>query len=303
MDVGEDFLAVEMIRNIFPVERHWSVFSQKLRRLIVRIVRRRQAEVAPMCRATRQIPYSQDYRDDEKGATSNHTCDERGVDLLDGTFIARQVGLVETFSGVAGQENARIAKDTADQVVHLRLREHTLAALGGLRGRERGWAFDDLSEKVVEVDGAILTAKEAVRDAAALNILALVVGRVLIRLVFQIPFACIQLAIERFQLIHPELKVASMVISFAGEGDLRLPVTKHVQNCLVRYVAHLEIPGYGDALFVASSIFPLGHHGIARAVCLADITVDATPALLAVTRLALSYRSVFAISQRTTRRL
>jgi hypothetical protein len=69
-----------------------------------------------------------------------------------------------------------------------------------------------------------------------------------------------------------------------------------VEDLAVRDVAHLVVLSDELALLVAHTILPVGHHGVAGGVCLADIGVDARPAIFALALLvAASWCPVLAI--------
>lgn len=134
------------------------MLSQKFGRFIIGVIRERQTEIASASSPTGQIPDEQDYGDDEERTTSNHACNQRSVDLLDRPLVAWFVCLVQTLSGIAGQEDAGVTKDIANQVVHFGLREHTLGAFGSRFGGESGGSFDDLIKEDTEIDRSILAA-------------------------------------------------------------------------------------------------------------------------------------------------
>src|SRR5690606_37890601 len=111
--------------------------------------------------------------DQEQRAGGNGAGDERRVDLGHLGSEAGHFGVVQALAGVAGQENARVAKDVADEVVHLGLPERTLLFLSGLlRALELGGTADHLDEEVADVNGAVFATEHAVGDTLATDLLA-----------------------------------------------------------------------------------------------------------------------------------
>lgn len=98
------------------------------------------------------------------------------------------------------------------------------------------------------------------------------------------------------------LKVASGVLCITRKGDLRLLLFQLIQDLPIGDIAHLMILFHHDALLVACSILVFWHQGIASAVGLTDVAVQAAPALLAVAVIALSHGSVFSLSERPAQR-
>jgi hypothetical protein len=70
----------------------------------------------------------------------------------------------------------------------LRLGEDTFAPFCVGNGLKSGWAFDNLVEKVTEVDGSVLAAEEPARDTLALDILTFVAGGVGLKPGLHAPF-------------------------------------------------------------------------------------------------------------------
>jgi hypothetical protein len=157
-----------------------------------------------------------------------------------------------------------------------------------------------LVKEDTEVDGSIFAAQEPVLDAAAMGILALVVGRVRLVIVLHAPLASVQAAVEGLLLSYPELKVAGLILIFAREGHLRFPAVKLVHDLSICYITHLEVLLDGDTLFVTPATLAFRHHGIAGIVRFADIAVDTGPALFAATSIAFAPRAVLAIGKRST---
>ena len=155
----------------------------------------------------REEPDQQDDSDDEEGTTSNHTSNKRSVDLLDGPFVAWNVGFVQALARVTLEQNTLVAKDARDEFVHGGLQE--LAAIFwtaafGRDGAERGRTLDAFLEEVANVDGAVFTAQHAAGDAATLDVFALVLGRVSCVRGRGGPGACVEGAVEGFSLIDPD---------------------------------------------------------------------------------------------------
>jgi hypothetical protein len=93
------------------------------------------------------------------------------------------------------------------------------------------------------------------------------------------------------------LEVASLVFSVAGECDLRLLLLQLIENFAICDIANLVILVDHETLFVADTSFSFGHQSVTSLACGANIAVDALPALLTVTVLVLSRRSVCSIAQ------
>lgn len=86
-----------------------------------------------------------------------------------------------------------------------------------------------------------------------------------------------------------------MVSRFAGERHLWLLVLELLQNHLVGHVADLVVLLLNKAILVTDTIFPLGHQSITDIVRLADVAVDALPAVAAFTVFILPRTSIIAI--------
>ncbi|KAI6890239.1 hypothetical protein KC325_g254 [Hortaea werneckii] len=78
-----------------------------------------------ICVASTQKEDKQNDRDYKERTSSDHTCDQWRVDLLDRSLVSRQLGLVQAFSAMAIECNTRVTKDARYQLVHCRLREDT----------------------------------------------------------------------------------------------------------------------------------------------------------------------------------
>jgi hypothetical protein len=114
---------------------------------------------------------------------------------------------METLSSVALEENALVAEDAGDEIVHGRLREDAATLLAGLHGGngfELGWAFYRLLEEVSDVDGSLFAAQHPARHAGALDVLAVVLGDVTIGKGFEVGGAGIEGAVEGFFLVDPD---------------------------------------------------------------------------------------------------
>ena len=99
------------------------------------------------------------------------------------------------------------------------------------------------------------------------------------------------------------LEVALLGGAVAREGSLGLLVLELVEDLPVGDVAHLVVLVDQLALLEADTALALGHHGIAGLVGLADVAVDAAPAVLALARVAVPGRSVLvAVGQGATQR-
>lgn len=99
------------------------------------------------------------------------------------------------------------------------------------------------------------------------------------------------------------LEVALVGVCIARESGLGLLVLELVEDLPVGDVAHLVVLLDQLALLEADATLALGHHGVAGLVGLADIAVDASPAVFAVARVATSWSPVaVAVRQRATQR-
>ncbi len=58
---------------------------------------------------------------DKKSTASDDACNERRVDLLDGSGITWHFGLVQTLATSALQRDVLVAEDHGNQIVHSRL--------------------------------------------------------------------------------------------------------------------------------------------------------------------------------------
>jgi hypothetical protein len=84
---------------------------------------------------------------------------------------------------------------------------------------------------------------------------------------------------------RPTLEVTLLSLGVAREGRLRLLLLQGIQDLSVRDVADLEVLLDQLPILVAHSAFLIWHHSIAGIVRLANIAVDAGPALRAFTLL------------------
>lgn len=99
------------------------------------------------------------------------------------------------------------------------------------------------------------------------------------------------------------LEVALLGLPVAGKGSLGLLVLELVEDFPVGDVTHLVVLVDQLAFLETDAALALGHHGIAGLVGLADVAVDATPAILALASVTGPRGSVaIAIRQGTTQR-
>jgi len=82
-------------------------------------------------------------------------------------------------------------------------------------------------------NATVFAANESSRNAAALNVVACVQGRVII--VANLPgrFTGVKSAVKRFDLSRPELKVTCSILTITREGNLWGSTRKHVQDFAV----------------------------------------------------------------------
>lgn len=132
------------------------------------------------------------------------------------------------------------------------------------------------------------------------DVFASVTRRVMVILGFQPPVACVEPTVEGFDLVHPELEIATIIFRLAGKGNLWLALLELIQNLAIRDITHLMILLDGHTLTIADTFFPVGHHRIARIVRIAHIAVDTTPTVLASAVLVLSRCSIDPVGERAT---
>lgn len=99
------------------------------------------------------------------------------------------------------------------------------------------------------------------------------------------------------------LEVALFAVSVAGEGGLGLLLLELIKNLAVGDITHLVVLIDDQALAITDATLALGHHGVTGVICLADIAVDAFPALFTLAVVALARQSVVSVGQRATQRL
>lgn len=75
------------------------------------------------------------------------------------------------------------------------------------------------------------------------------------------------------------LEVAFLRLGIAREGRLRFLLLQRVEDLSVGDVADLEVLLDQLAVLVADTALSIRHHGVAGIVGLADVAVDARPAL------------------------
>ena len=156
---------------------------------------------------TSQVPDGQHDSHDEQCAACNDAGDERGVDDLDGSLVARHFSLVETLSSVALEEDALVPEDARDETVHVGLREETTAILVGIDGGDRlelCGALDFMLQEIADVDGTIFTAQHPSGHTSTLDFVTVVLGDVAVGEGFEAGRTGIKGAIERLLLIDPD---------------------------------------------------------------------------------------------------
>jgi hypothetical protein len=99
---------------------------------------------------------------------------------------------------------------------------------------------------------------------------------------------------------EPTLKVASFLISIAGESDLGSPPLEDINNFSVRDVAHLVVLMYYFPILIAYASLLLGHESIACVVFSTYVAINTCPAIVAFTIVPTSHRTVLSISQGPT---
>ena len=99
------------------------------------------------------------------------------------------------------------------------------------------------------------------------------------------------------------MKCTLGIIGIARKRSLRFLALKLIQDLPVGDVASLIILLYKQAFLEADATRSIRHHGITGLVRLADITVDAFPAIVTVARLALSRLTILPIRKRAAQRV
>jgi hypothetical protein len=176
--------------------------GQQLRVLILLIVGQVDGVVASPLSAVREIPPNQDNCDNEQGDAGDDGSDQWRVDLLHRSFVTRNLGLVETFARAALEEDALVAIDARDQLVHSRLGEAASTVLSALDRLELGGVLD-CQQEVANVDGAVLAAQHAARHTGAVHMFAAVPCDVAVLLGGPVGVARVESAVEGFTLIDP----------------------------------------------------------------------------------------------------
>lgn len=194
LNAREDLLAVEAVGYVLKEERGRFVISHELETLVVRII---QMDGAILKLPPRKIPDNQDDGNEEERAPSDDASDERSINLGDRTFVARNLGVVQTFPRTAGQEDALVTKHVADEFIHVRLFEGAIINPPGLLVTFEGSrAFDLLVEEVGKINRSILSTEHAIRYATALDLLALIARLVGVFIERGAGLALIKMAIE-----------------------------------------------------------------------------------------------------------
>lgn len=91
------------------------------------------------------------------------------------------------------------------------------------------------------------------------------------------------------------LKVAGVILSFAGKGHLGLAVLQLINDFAVGHIAHLVILLYDNSLGITDTTFATGHHRITSVIGGADVAVDSSPTVLTFAGFAFSRWTIDAI--------
>ena len=119
LNVCEDLLAFESVRDVFEVETGGLVIGEQSSVQIVLVVG--EVDGTVLCLSAREEPDNEDDSDNKQSTTSNDASDQRRVDLLDRSLVTRDVCDVQTLSRVALESDAVVAEDVGNEVVHGRL--------------------------------------------------------------------------------------------------------------------------------------------------------------------------------------
>jgi hypothetical protein len=176
-----------------------------------------------------------------------------------------------------------------------------MRAAGGAHRAEASRTFNFLVQEVSNVNTAILSTEEAIRNTGALDILALVARGVLCVCRLSAPFAVLQATIKALPLVNPELEVTFASLSIATERRLCFLFLELIHNLAIRDVAHLVVLLHDQSLTVADTVFSIRHHGIACAVRFADIAVYSLPSFMTFALFPFSWKPILAFREGSTK--
>lgn len=205
LNVCEDLLALESIRDVFEIETGGFVVGEESSVQVVLVVR--EVDRTVLCLSAREEPDNEDDSDNEQSTASDDAGNERCVYLLDRSFIARDICDVQTLSRVALERDAVVSENVGNEVVHGRFRELAAIRSATAFGRDRCEAsgtLDVFFQKVSDVNRVGLATEHATGDAAAFDVLAMVRCRVAVGFGFGGPGTGIEGAVERLLLIDPD---------------------------------------------------------------------------------------------------
>jgi hypothetical protein len=161
-------------------------------------------------------------------------------------------------------------------------------------------AFNLLIQEVADVNTAVFSAKEPVRDTGTLDVLTLVAGCILRVRCLGGPLAIVQATVKALPLVDPELEVTLVSFSIATECRLCLLILELINDLAIRDVAHLVVLLHDQSFAVADAIFSIRHHGITCVVRLANIAIYPLPSFGAFALLPLSWKPVLAFWKGST---
>lgn len=131
--------------------------------------------------ATGEIPGQQDDGHEEERTSSDHTRDQRSVNLFDWAFVSGHIRVVEAFARATSQRDALVPENATYHPVKSRFFKVTLVDTAILlQTFESSRSSNFFLEEVGQINGTIGAAEELVLNTATLDVGTFVESAVLI---------------------------------------------------------------------------------------------------------------------------